>query len=80
MHEYHEPECVHLSLHINGDAYKVAGVLSRVDAEKAFEETREMRLIGDCDVQSIMALHGGRATVTSEENGLTEFSLILSAY
>ncbi|ABR89313.1 heavy metal sensor kinase [Janthinobacterium sp. Marseille] len=36
--------------------------------------------LGLAIVQSIMALHGGRATVTSEENGLTEFSLIFPAH
>ncbi|MFC7286830.1 heavy metal sensor histidine kinase [Herminiimonas glaciei] len=36
--------------------------------------------LGLAIVQSIMALHGGRATVTSEENGLTEFALIFPAH
>jgi len=36
--------------------------------------------LGLAIVQSIMALHGGRATVSSEENGLTEFTLIFPAH
>lgn len=36
--------------------------------------------LGLAIVQSIMALHGGRATVRSEENGWTEFSLVFPAH